>query len=259
MPPSPPPMPEIPAEPDPQEQIEREVNRRMAEREAALREELGHQIREDIDREERLRYVAESQRAAEEAAREERERLAAVRKQESEREAMEAATRQAQEKYEETVSRLREEKARYERELAELEEKRRAAEEAAIPAPAAPSFAEPIPDAPEPLVPSALSFDFGEPEAEEEPEIPRADHKVQLIFAHPLDPNLCGVVDTILDESLSYLGKSDLGIETQTRIVSPTLMELNIRRFPVADQDDLVYLINVLGHSDLGIRRIILD
>lgn len=82
---------------------------------------------------------------------------------------------------------------------------------------------------------------------------------VDLLFRHPVDPNVTGRIHEIIAITLDYFHKSDVYMRVKATIPEGQKVVLNFVEFPEEEMELLINIIKVLGNSDLGIMKIILE
>ena len=223
---------------------EHELNR--AEREIELRRQAQNQARLEWEAKERDRLAAqaleaielrkaEEARIAEEARRAEEARIA-----EEARKAEEARIAEEARKAEE--ARIAEEARKAEE--ARIAEEARRAEEARI--------AEEARKAEEARVAAAANSPLNSIYT-------YTEKKVHLIFRHPVDPNVMTRIQALMTDTIRYFGKEHVFIKVKATIPAEDTVDLHFTQFPQQEHQLLVDMIQVLGNSDLGICRVLVD
>ena len=82
---------------------------------------------------------------------------------------------------------------------------------------------------------------------------------VQLIFRHPVDPNVLGRIQELMMDTIRYFKKESVLIKVKASIPSEDTVHLNFTKFPVQEHQLLVDMIQVLGNSNLGICRVLVE
>ncbi len=82
---------------------------------------------------------------------------------------------------------------------------------------------------------------------------------VHLIFRHPVDPNVVTRIRELMADTIRYFGKEHVFIKVKATIPSENTVDLNFSQFPAEEHKLLVDMIQVLGNSDLGICRVLVD
>ena len=245
--------------------IERENElRRQAQNQARLeweakeRDRLAAQAQEAIERRkaEEARLAEEARKAeearlAEEARKAEESRLAEeARKAEEARLAEEARkaeeARLAEEARKAEEARLAEEARKAEE--ARLAEEARKAEEARLAEEA--RKAEEVRLAEEAR--KAEEVKAGEPYT-------YTEKLVHLIFRHPVDPNVLGRIQELMTDTIRYFKKESVFIKVKATIPSEDTVDLHFTKFPEEEHQLLVDMIQVLGNSNLGICRVLVE
>ena len=224
------------------------VSEESADREEALRREIEERVRRELEEEikrkheeaEQLRIKLEAQLKAETREKElmaEAARAAIAEQQRiaREREAEEARLR------EENELRMKEEAEREERRR--LEEAERIAREEKIRAEA-----------------EALAKAKLEAERASTPEPVKYVSKcAKLIFRYNVDPSITKRIHEIILATIKYYHKEDVYIRIKASIPDATTVNLDFVKIPENEMQLLVNIIKVLGKSDLGIVKAILD
>lgn len=179
------------------------------------------EVESELRREEERRIKALEERKAAEAA--ERERA------EREAEAQRLREKEAQRLREEEAQRLREEEAQR---LREEEEKRREREEAERAAREAAKPREPV---------------------------RYISKTADIIFRSTVDPNVTKRIQEIIVTTVKYFGKEDVYMKIRATIPEPRMVRLDFVKIPENELKLLTDIIRVLGHSKLGIVRVLLD
>ncbi len=222
---------------------EHEINR--VERENEVRRQAQNQARLEWEARERDRLAAQARlavearkieeaRAAEEARKAEEARLA-----EEARKAEEARLAEEARKAEE--ARLAEEARKAEE--ARLAEEARKAEEARL--------AEEARKAEE----ARLAEEAAEPQII----YTYTEKLVHLIFRHPVDRNVMGRIQDLMTDTIRYFKKENVFIKVKASIPAEDTVDLHFTQFPEEENQLLIDMIKVLGNSDLGICRVLVD
>jgi len=211
------------------EKLRREEEERIAAEEARQAEIRRIEAEKAVA--EQRRILAEREAALEEERkrREEEERRAAEQARIEEL-AKELAKKMAEERIEAeraAAAKIEEEKLLAERRQAELEAARVAAERAE---------AERI----------AASYTY-------------TSKVVRLIFRHNVDPNVTARIHEMISVALSHFHKEHVYIRIKASIPEPSTVLLNFVKIPEEEMDLLVNIIKLLGNSDLGIAKAILE
>lgn len=202
-------------------EIEQKIRAEM-EAELAKKAREAEELRQRL--EEKLRAEAREKELLAEAAKAailEQQRLAKEREEREAREREEAARRAEEERI-----RAAEEKARAEAEAkAKAEAEARAAEEARAKA-------------------EAVTY---------------VSKTVKLLFKHQIDQGITKRIHEIILATIKYYHKEDVYIKIKANIPDITTVNLEFVKIPENEIPLLVNIIKVLGRSDLGITRAILD
>ena len=188
---------------------------------------------------------AEEARIAEEARKAEEARIAEEARRAEEARKAEEARRAAEE------ARKAEEARRAAEEARKAEEARRAAEEAAMPLEA--RLAE--------QARAAVEARFAEETraAEASATYTYTEKLVHLIFRHPVDPNVISRIHELMKDTIRYFKKEAVFIKVRASIPSEDTVDLHFTQFPEEENQLLIDMIQVLGNSDLGICRVLVD
>ncbi len=82
---------------------------------------------------------------------------------------------------------------------------------------------------------------------------------VHLIFRHPVDPNVVTRIHELMVDTIRYFGKEHVFIKVKATIPAEDTVDLHFTQFPQEEHKLLVDMIQVLGNSDLGICRVLVD
>ncbi len=82
---------------------------------------------------------------------------------------------------------------------------------------------------------------------------------VHLIFRHPVDPNVMTRIHELMTDTIRYFKKESVFIKVKASIPSEDTVDLHFTQFPEEERQLLVDMIQVLGNSDLGIGRVVVD
>ena len=228
------------------EELRRAHDELKAENERLM--ELARKAEADSAAEaERLRTELESRERAEARERErmaEAARLALIEQQrlaEENRvkEAEEARIRAEEEKAAEEARILAEKKAEEERIQAEIE---KAKEEARLEAER-----------------KAELERLAEEERRKAEEIKYISKNARLLFKRPVDPNVTKRIHEIILSTIRYFHKENVFIKIKATVPDATTVNLNFVKIPESEQELLVNIIKVLGRSELGITKVILE
>ncbi len=138
--------------------------------------------------------------------------------------------------------------------------------EPGIPEPTAVPEPEPVPDVkpeiPTPVVEKPTSVaekPTPKPESKKDKHPLTANYVLHLYFRFSTDPNASEYIRDILSKTLKSEGKEDLDISVKAVAVSYNELALTFYRFPQCEKDLLMKMICAIGHSDIGVSKIILD
>ena len=220
------------------------------ERENELRRQAQNQARLEWEAKERDRLAAQAQEAIERRKAEEARLAEEARKAEEARLAEEARkaeeARLAEEARKAEEARLAEEARKAEE--ARLAEEARKAEEARLAEEA--RKAEEVRLAEEAR--KAEEVKAGEPYT-------YTEKLVHLIFRHPVDPNVLGRIQELMTDTIRYFKKESVFIKVKATIPSEDTVDLHFTKFPEEEHQLLVDMIQVLGNSNLGICRVLVE
>ena len=82
---------------------------------------------------------------------------------------------------------------------------------------------------------------------------------VHLIFRHPVDPNVLGRIQELMTDTIRYFKKESVFIKVKATIPSEDTVDLHFTKFPEEEHQLLVDMIQVLGNSNLGICRVLVE
>ena len=82
---------------------------------------------------------------------------------------------------------------------------------------------------------------------------------VHLIFRHPVDHNVLPRIHELMADTIRYFKKESVFIKVRASVPSEDTVDLHFTRFPEEEHQLLVDMIQVLGNSDLGICRVLVD
>ena len=218
---------------------EHELNR--SERENEVRRQAQNQARMEWEAQERDRLAAEA-RLAVEARKAEEARLA-----EEARKAEEARLAEEARKAEE--ARLAEEARKAEE--ARLAEEARKAEEARL--------AEEARKAEEARLAEEARKAEEARAAEPRVAYTYTEKLVHLIFRRPVDPNIMSRIQSLMTDTIRYFKKETVFIKVKASIPKEDTVDLHFTQFPEEENQLLIDMIQVLGNSDLGICRVLVD
>ena len=218
------------------------------------------QIRAEIEAQIRLEYEARARAAAEEEAarlRRENEILAEKMRLEAENKAKEQARMKAE--LEAELRREAEEKAR----LAEVErirklEEEKAAEAKRVAEENARREAERAREAERIRLEQKKQEELARKLAEESK--PKYISKTaEFSFRRALDPNITKRIYEIVKGTIEYYGKQDVYIRIKASVPDDTTVRLEFLEVPESEMELVVNIIKVIGKSDLGVVKAILD
>ena len=217
------------------EPTESETDRIRREIEMKIRAEMEAELRRKHEEAEALRRELEERMRAETREKEllaEAARAALLDRERAEREAEERIAREEAARREEEERRLEEERIERERLEREAEEKRRLEEEER----------------------ARL-----EAEANAKREPVYISKTVKLLFKYQIEPSITKRIHEIIIATIKYYNKEDVYIKIKANIPDPMTLNLEFVKIPEDEVPLIVNIIKVLGRSDLGITRAILD
>ncbi len=80
-----------------------------------------------------------------------------------------------------------------------------------------------------------------------------------IIFSHAVDPNITKRIQKIIVETVEYFEKGDIYMKVRANIPEPNVVRLEFLKFPENESALLTDIIRVLGHSRIGITKVLLD
>lgn len=93
-----------------------------------------------------------------------------------------------------------------------------------------------------------------------QPEEVRYVYKVaDISFRHPVDPNITKRIQEIIVTTVKYFGKEDVYMKIRASIPEVNMVRLEFVKIPENESALLSDIIRVLGHSKLGITKVLLD
>ena len=97
------------------------------------------------------------------------------------------------------------------------------------------------------------------PSTQPSPEYNYTSKLVRLMFRRPIDPNVTSRIHELISAALAYYHKEHIYIKVKAAIADSTTVVLNFVKIPEEELDLLVNIIKLLGNSDLGITKVILE
>jgi len=82
---------------------------------------------------------------------------------------------------------------------------------------------------------------------------------VKLIFRRPVDPNITGRIHEIIKQTLVYYKKEKVRIRIKATVPDVDTVSLQFLEIPLEEMELLSNIIKILGKSNLGIAKAILD
>jgi hypothetical protein len=112
----------------------------------------------------------------------------------------------------------------------------------------------------EPVAPSEPEAPSAPEKAPEEPAPVRYVSKVaDISFRHPVDPNITKRIQDIIVTTVKYFGKENVYMKIKASIPDNYMVRLEFVKIPENESELLNDIIRVLGHSKLGITKVLLD
>ncbi len=217
-------------------QLSKTLSEEKAKIEAEMQEE-HRKLREEIEA--RTRAEARERERLEEAA-----RLAVIEQRRIEEERIERERREAEE------LRLAEEKAQREQEAARIEEERaREAERIRRETEIARGNILPEQD---------TQPDISD-EAQRESEYTYIERRVKLLFKNLIDPNMTSRIYEIIKTTVEYYKKENVSIKIKASVPDEKTVVLDFVKIPKEENELFVNIIKVLGGSNLGITKAIVE
>ena len=84
-------------------------------------------------------------------------------------------------------------------------------------------------------------------------------HKVRLIFKHLFDPNITKRIYGIIKATVEHYRKEDVYIRVKATIPEENTVVLDFVEIPEEEYELLVNIVKVLGSSNLGISKAVID
>ena len=81
----------------------------------------------------------------------------------------------------------------------------------------------------------------------------------RLIFRRPVDPNITKRVHEIILTTIKYFHKENVYIKIKASVPDSSTVNLHFVKIPESENELLVNIIKVLGGSNLGITKVILE
>ena len=80
-----------------------------------------------------------------------------------------------------------------------------------------------------------------------------------ITFRHPVDPNITKRIQEIIVTTVKYFGKEDVYMKIKATIPDPYMVRLEFLKIPENESALLSDIIRVLGHSKIGIVKVLLN
>lgn len=114
----------------------------------------------------------------------------------------------------------------------------------------------------EPQAPEASAAEIA-PALDEKTEISTPVRYVSKVadisFRHPVDPNITKRIQDIIVTTVKYFGKENVYMKIKATIPDSFMVRLEFVKIPENESELLADIIRVLGHSKLGITKVLLD
>jgi hypothetical protein len=98
-----------------------------------------------------------------------------------------------------------------------------------------------------------------EPMSAPSPKYTYTSKLVRLMFRHKVDPNVTSKIHELISSALGYFHKEHVYIKVKASITESSTVVLNFVKIPEEEIDLLIDIIKILGNSDLGISKIIME
>ena len=82
---------------------------------------------------------------------------------------------------------------------------------------------------------------------------------VKLMFRHRVDPHVTSRIHELITDALGYFHKEHVYMKVRASIPESSTVVLNFVKIPKEEMDLLIDIIKILGNSDLGISKIIME
>ena len=96
-------------------------------------------------------------------------------------------------------------------------------------------------------------------EAEKSSPVRYVSKNADISFRHPVDPNITKRIQEIIITTVKYFGKEDVYMKIKATIPDPYMVRLEFIAIPENESALLTDIIRVLGHSKIGITKVLLD
>ncbi len=96
-------------------------------------------------------------------------------------------------------------------------------------------------------------------EAEKSSPVRYVSKNADISFRHPVDPNITKRIQEIIVTTVKYFGKEDVYMKIKATIPDPYMVRLEFVAIPENESALLTDIIRVLGHSKIGITKVLLD
>ncbi len=98
-----------------------------------------------------------------------------------------------------------------------------------------------------------------EPQASRPAPVNYVSKTADLIFRSPVDPNITKRIQEIVVTTVKYFDKEDVYMKIKASIPEPNMVRLAFLKIPDNESELLTDIIRVLGHSKLGITKVLLN
>lgn len=88
---------------------------------------------------------------------------------------------------------------------------------------------------------------------------PYTSIKAKLIFRHNVDPNVKSRLYEIISRALEYYKKEHVYIKLKASLPEPASVMLDFEQFPEGEDELLRGIVKLIGNSDLGVMKIIVE
>ena len=122
----------------------------------------------------------------------------------------------------------------------------------------APAYVKPV-QAPAPQAEPAPKAEPAKPTPIGPENHPYTSVSAKLIFRHNVDPNVKGRLYEIISRALEYYKKEHVYIKLKASIPEPAAVMLNFEQFPEGEDELLRGIVKLIGNSDLGVMKIIVE
>ena len=96
-------------------------------------------------------------------------------------------------------------------------------------------------------------------ELDNSPPVRYISKSADITFRHPVDPNITKRIQEIIITTVKYFGKENVYMKIKATIPDPYMVRLDFVKIPENESALLTDIIRVLGHSKIGITKVLLD